>query len=129
MDYSFAYDDDRILLTVTQSGYWTLETFQAFEREFLRRHEEIRARHGNYRVFAECADFKVQSTEIGMAFGAMFTRLMNENHGHYAIIAGSALNRIQAKRVIPQSNVEVFTDRDEAMAWLFLPGSLAEDGF
>jgi hypothetical protein len=35
---------------------------------------------------------------------------------------------MQAKRVIPQPNVEVFTDRAEAMAWLFEPGSLPQEG-
>lgn len=124
MDYSFSYDEDRILLTVMQRGYWSIETFRAFEAEFLSYHAEIRRWHRHYRVFAECAEFLVQSNEIGQAFAVLFEKLMAENHGHYAIIAGSTLNRIQAKRVIPQPNVEVFTDRDEAMAWLFEPGSL-----
>ena len=127
MDYSFSYDEDRVLLNVMQRGYWTIETFRVYEREFLKWHDEIRARHPNYRTFAECAEYQVQSPEIGQAFAVLFEKLMAENKGHYAIIAGSALNRIQAKRVIPQPNVEVFTDRDEAMAWLFEPGSLPHE--
>jgi len=126
MDFSFDYDESRVLLTVMQRGYWTIDVFRAFEREYLHWHARIRPRHRNYRVFAECAEFKVQSNDVGEAFGALFAKLMDENHGHYAIIAGTALNRIQAKRVIPQPNVGVFTDRDEAMAWLFEPGSLPD---
>jgi len=127
MDYSFAYDEGRALLTVTQRGYWSIETFRAYEREFLHWHDKISTQRCNYRVFSECAEFKVQSNEVAAAFAVLFAKLMDQNHGHYAIIAGSALNRIQAKRVIPHPNVEVFTNRDEAMAWLFEPGSLPEE--
>ncbi len=78
----------------------------------------------HYRVLADCRDYPVQSTEIGEAFGALFGKLMAENNGHYAIVAGSTLNKIQAKRAIPQANVQVFSDVDEAMTWLFAEGSL-----
>ncbi len=49
---------------------------------------------------------------------------MAENKGHYAIIAASTFNKIQAKRAIPQPNVQVFSDTEEAMEWLFVDGSL-----
>jgi len=122
MDYSFSYDERRNLLSVKQSGYWALETFRAFEQEFLGWHAKIRARHDRYCVIAECADYRVQSNEVGEAFGRFFTRLMAENLGRYAILVGSTLNAMQAKRVFPQPHVQVFTDRDAAMAWLFEGG-------
>ena len=122
--FSFAYDPERVLLTVVQTGYWPMAVFRDYEREFLLHHDRIRLTHKNYRVFADCRDYPVQSTEIGEAFGALFGKLMSENKGHYAIIAASTLNKIQAKRAIPQPNVQVFSDPDEAMAWLFEEGSL-----
>ncbi len=124
MDFSFSYDEQRILLMITQSHYWSLDTFLRYKQEFLAVHEKIRTRRRHYRVFADCTDYPVQSNEVVEAFAGFFNTLMNENKGHYAIIAGSTLNKMQVQRVIPQSNVKVFTDRDAAMAWLFEPGSL-----
>jgi hypothetical protein len=124
--FSFSYDAARVLLTVVQSGYWSMSVFRDFEREFLIHHDRIRLTRRSYRVFADCRDYPVQSTEIGEAFGKLFGKLMSENKGHYAIIAASTLNKIQAKRAIPQPNVQVFSDTDEAMEWLFLDGSLPD---
>lgn len=122
--FSFSYDPARVLLTVVQKGYWNLPVFRDYERDYLAHHERIRLTHRNYRVFADCRDYPVQSTEIGEAFARLFDKLMGENKGHYAIVAASTLNKMQAKRAIPQPNVQVFTDPDEAMEWLFEEGSL-----
>src|SRR5690606_8664753 len=121
----FDYDESRVLLVVMQRGYWSMDIFRAFETGFLALHEQIRDKHPNYRGFAECAEYQVQSNEVGLGFAGLLQKLMDENKGDYGSIAGSTHKRSQAKRVIPQENVEVFTDRNEAMAWLLEPGSLA----
>jgi hypothetical protein len=122
--FSFSYDPGRVLLTIVQKGYWSMAVFGDFERDFRLQHDRIRLAHKSYRVFSDCRDYPVQSTDIGEAFGKLFVKLMAENKGHYAIIAASTLNKIQAKRAIPQPNVQVFSDADDAMDWLFIEGSL-----
>jgi hypothetical protein len=122
--FSFSYDPERVLLTVVQKGYWSMDVFRDFERDFLLQHDRIRSAHQNYRVFADCREYPVQSSEVGEAFGKLFMKLMAENKGYYAIIAASTLNKMQAKRAIPQPNVQVFSDTEEAMEWLFIEGSL-----
>lgn len=124
VDYSFSYDEQRIFLTVTQAGYWSMETFERYKQDYLAWHSQIRSRHRHYRVFAECSDYPVQSIEVGEAFHALFQKLMDENRGHVAIMVGSSLNKLQAQRVLPQPNVKVFIDSEAAMTWLFEPGSL-----
>ncbi len=124
--FSFSYDPGRVLLSVVQKGYWSMAVFRDFEREFLAHHERIKLGRKSYRVFADCREYPVQSTETGEAFGRLFDKLMAENGGHYAIIAASTLNKMQAKRAIPHSNVLVFSDPDEAMEWLFEDASLPD---
>ncbi len=124
--FSFSYDPTRILLTIEQKGYWSMPVFRDFEREFLGHHDRIRLTHRCYRVFADCRDYPVQSAEIGEAFGTLFAKLMAQNRGHYAIIAASTLNKMQAKRAIPHSNVMVFSDAGQAMDWLFEDSSLPQ---
>jgi hypothetical protein len=122
--YSFSYEESKVLLRLIQAGYWTIDEFRAFEREFLARHARIRAKHKGYRVLADCRNYPVQSAEIGQAFAALFEKLMAENKAHYAILTPSVLNKIQARRALPYENIEIFADEDEAMAWLFEDGSL-----
>jgi len=125
VDYQFSYDEDRALMTIVQNGYWSMETFHAFEAEFLARNRKIFARHKDYRIIAECADFQVQSIEVGLGFAALFKRFMAEFRWRYAIIAGSTMNKLQARRVIPHGNVEIFAtdEREQAMTWLFEPSN------
>lgn len=122
--FDFSYDPDRNLMHLVQEDYWSLADFRAFESEFTKLHTTIRRTNQNYRVLADCRHFPVQSAEISEAFGAFFDMIMAENKGHYAIVVGSMLNKLQAKRALPQPHVQIFTDPDEAMTWLFEDGSL-----
>lgn len=124
--FHFSYDPDKILVRLSQQGYWSISVFRAFEAEFLKLHASIRKTNSNYRVIADCSDFPVQSAEIGEAFRVLFNKLMAENKGHYAILARSMLNKLQAQRAFPHPHVQVFMDSDEAMAWLFEDGSLPD---
>lgn len=122
--FDFSYDPDENLIRLVQQGYWSLADFRAFESEFITLHMTIRKVHCDYRVLADCRDFPVQSPEIGEAFGQLFATIMAESKGRYAIVASSILNKLQAKRTLPQPHIQVFTDPDEAMAWLSEDGSL-----
>lgn len=124
--FSFSYDPDRVLLSIVQRGYWSLPVFLDYEREYLAHHDQIRLHRRSYRVFADCSDYPVQSVEVGEGFARLFDRLMRNNHGRYAILTSSTLNKMQAKRAIPQENVQVFSDREAAMAWLFEEGALPQ---
>lgn len=124
--FHFSYDPDKILVRLTQRGYWSISVFRAFEAEFLKLHSSIRKANSNYRVMADCSEYPVQSAEIGEAFRVLLKKLMEENKGRYAILVGSMLNKLQAQRAFPQPHVQVFMDSDEAMAWLFEEGSVPD---
>ena len=123
--YSFSYDAGQNLLTVVQQGYWSMDEFRAYERDYLAHHQQIRKQHRNYRVLADCRDYPIQGADVGVAFATLFDRLMSENRGYVVILTLSALSKIQAKRAIPYANVQVFSDIDQAKEWLFVEGSLA----
>jgi hypothetical protein len=124
--FTLGYDPGRILLSVVQQGYWQIAEFRDFEAQYLAQHRKIRTQCKNYRVFSDCRDFPVQSAEIGEAFAVLFQTLLGENMGRNAIIAATALNKLQARRAIPHRHVEIFAsdEIDKAMAWLFADGSL-----
>jgi hypothetical protein len=122
--FDFSYDPGENLMSLVQSGYWSLADFRRFETEFVKLHTAIRKANRNYRVLADCRDFPVQSPEISEAFGQLFAMILDENKGRYAIVVGSILNKLQAKRALPQPHVHAFIDPKEAMAWLSEEGSL-----
>lgn len=124
--FDFSYDPSENLIRLVQEDYWSLADFRTFESEFAKRHADIRRTHGHYRVLADCRGFPVQSTEISQAFAVFFDMLLSENKGRYAIIVGSVLNKLQAKRALPQPHVQAFTDPDAAMIWLLEDGSLPD---
>lgn len=122
--YNFAYDADRVLLTIVQKGYWSLPVFRGFEQEFVQHHNKIRLKRKCYRVLADCRGFAVQSTEIGDGFAAFYEPLLSQNKGPFAIVTASMLSKIQVKRALPQPHVQVFAEMDEAMDWLFATDSM-----
>jgi hypothetical protein len=61
----------------------------------------------------------VQSAEVGEAFRLLSNRLMADHEIRCAIVADKTLGKLQAQRAMPQSNVCVFLQEDEARAWLF----------
>jgi hypothetical protein len=124
--FSFSYDEERRLLSLSQQGYWPMSVFRDYEQAYLAHHMQILRAHKDYRAIADCRDYPVQSTEVSAAFAQLFDRLIAENKGRYAVVTSSTLNKMQARRAMPQDNVGVFSERDEAIAWLFeevsLPG-------
>lgn len=126
--FSFSYVATRALLTVVQQGYWSIEEFRDYERQFYTHHRMIMQARSSYRVISDCREYPVQSPEVSDAFEALFQVLMAENKGRYAIVAASALNKIQARRVIPHRHVEIFSkdEWDKAMQWLFDEDSLPD---
>jgi hypothetical protein len=123
--YEMTYDPDRALLNVVKRGFWSIATFRDFVGDFLTLDRDIKRREPRYRIFADCRDYSVQSAEISEAYTELFDDLSVYHQGRFAIVVNSVLARMQAKRAMPHTIVEVFTDDDEAMRWLFEEGATA----
>lgn len=121
--YHISYDEERILLTIVYKGYWSMEMFKAYEVEACAFHDRISQRHKNYRVLTDGSEFEVQSTEIGQAFEQLSSKFMS-NQGPIAMVINGAVSKIQVKRVTSQLNRGFFTNRQEALVWLFEDGRL-----
>jgi hypothetical protein len=124
--HKIEFDDDLALMTLTLTGYWTMEEFGAYEAAFLAVLQDIRKRHRDFRILSRSAEFPVQSVEVATAFGERIWGAVKDNRGPVALIAGSVLNKMQAERVFPDPNVRVFLSEEEARAWLFRDGALPQ---
>lgn len=117
--YSFSYDPDRALMYVVKKGYWSLDKFHAFETDFLAHHRETIKKQPDYRLFGDCTEYSVQSVEVSEAYTQFFDIFSQINRNRFAILVSSILAKMQAKHAMSHDIVEVFTDREEAMTWLF----------
>lgn len=117
--YNFSYDADTALMHVTKSGFWTLAEFRGFETAFMAHHREIVRTQPHYCVLGDCTDYSVQSAEISAAYTTFFDDFSRINRNRFAILVSSALAKMQAKRAMPHESIEIFTDRQQAMTWLF----------
>jgi hypothetical protein len=124
--FKLSYDPELALLEYGLTGYWSMDDFRRFEAEIRACHAQIRTERTSYRVLSNASDFAVQSAEVRTAFEALFETLSRENDGPFAVVVSSALNSIQAKRVLPQAKVRTFSDDVEARHWLLADNNLLE---
>ena len=105
------------LLTVTRTGFWTLETVKAYETAM--RHEMALLRQQG--PAASCIiDIRwkgAQSVEVAEALRAMIGRLGPLIASRTAVVADAGLAKLQAARVA-DSNARVFSSMALAREWL-----------
>ena len=124
--FTIRWDPEAAVLRVMQQGFWSMADFQAFHAQFSAHHERLMRTHGRYRILSDCENFPVQSAEVAEGFRTRFMRFLAENPGRCAIVAGSVLNKLQARLVLPQSQVRTFLHRAQALAWLMAPECQSE---
>lgn len=122
--YQFEFAEDRLLLSVTMTGYWSRDLFDAFAEEYLVTARRIRATHGKFRVLSDAGEFEVQSVEVSAGFAELSAKLAAVDMGRVAIVTSTVLNKMQAASVVPSEIVRIFRDRAEALEWLFSEGAL-----
>lgn len=124
--FTIRWDSEMAVLRVMQQGFWSMADFQAYLAQLSMHHERLMRTRGRYRMLSDCANFPVQSAEVTEAFRIQFTKLHFGHSIRCAIIAGSTLNKLQASRALPQSQVRTFLDRTQALAWLMAPDCQSE---
>lgn len=122
--YQFEFDEDRLLLSITMTGYWTKDLFDAFSKDYLSTVTKVRATHGKFRILSDASEFEVQSAEVRTGFGELNAKLATVDTGPVAIVTSTVLNKMQAASVTAPHIVRIFMDRAGALEWLFSEGAL-----
>lgn len=116
--FDIRFDPRDPILFLRLSGFWTLPIALAFEAALQDAGRDLRLAEKCTGTLSDSRAFPVQSEEVG----AVLARIRLAGPGHEpwptAIVVGSALNKLQAERVMKRDNVRVFLDMDEARAWL-----------
>ncbi|WP_174284824.1 hypothetical protein [Sphingomonas bacterium] len=120
--FDIATDAGRNFLTVSMRGHWTTETVNAYRKAVIAAVSGMLAagtQRGDLLTLVDARDLNAQSQTVVADYKASMDRdgLVPRR---LATLVSSALLKRQVDRIaIP--NQRVFTEKTEAMAWLFAP--------
>lgn len=99
----------------TLSGFFSLDQVADYSREAERAIRDLSGRYGRYRMVIDIRDCSAQSQDV---IGAFADHVAGVPRAHrLAIVADSALTRLQIRRVIGRPEIVIFDHPVEAVAW------------
>lgn len=125
-DFDVSFDERTGIITAKMRGFWPEETLQAFNDEMAAALRAATTRAPVVGILGDATEFGVQSAQIAQGFAPNESDDPRNIAGPLAFIVSSALVKMQAKRVLTNARVEVFTDVLAGRRWL--EGVLAELG-
>lgn len=120
-DFSIRIDPAHKYVEIIMVGYWDTPTLVRFDRELRRQLPALPAGGcgiGEQNTLFDTTGYAVQSQEVLAGLGGMVAD-SSIGSRRIAVLTASALNKIQTRRIAP--GYGVFSDREEAMRWLFEP--------
>ncbi|HCB76330.1 MAG TPA: hypothetical protein DEP91_09165 [Sphingomonas bacterium] len=121
-DYSIRHDPGDRMLRITATGFWSAGLAAKFAADLLAQGVILRLRHGAFYTLADVSDAPVQPAGVVDQLAAMMPRALQLTRAPIAAIAGSILTKMQIERYLNAPNCRVFTDHDEAVAWMHAVG-------
>jgi len=111
-------DEKAGVVRMVLRGFWTLADLHAFGAQLAEAVGRAARRHAIFALISDSTGFKIQSAEVSEAFGRMMGAGNRVHAGPSAIVVGSALNKLQAERLLGSPRVRIFTDFDAAVRWV-----------
>jgi hypothetical protein len=118
MSYSVEARNDPPLLRVKLSGFWTMETFNAYKRDCGVEIEKLVSHHGRFDMLSDCNDFSIQGPDVSAAFEELKAMSDKMPQNRLAVVTGSALGRLQAERLVGNPHSRIFSTEAAALEWL-----------
>lgn len=113
----FTFDSTGQIVRLTLEGFWEVQTVTSFSREAQTRFRMARQRFGKVLVLVDARTFPVQSTKVAIAFD-LAEAAMAPLRDRMAIVASSALSKMQAQRALRGSAAAFFSAVEQAERWL-----------
>lgn len=114
--YRVDYDRAAGLLTLTMRGLLSVSQAEAFAGEVRQLMTGAIARGDDVRILFDAADSMVQQSGVFAAMAQLAEQFPEPPR--CAVVVGSALHKLQAKRAIFSDNVRLVESMAEARAWL-----------
>lgn len=116
--YKLDFNEEEGLLELTLSGFWTLETVAAFQKDIAAMVMKYSRRFPNFGMLSDSRELSLLTAEVSEAFGEGSRTFARQQRGRIAIVHKTSLNKMQAQRVTADQEPRLFTDIGEARQWL-----------
>jgi hypothetical protein len=123
-DFDVRFDERAGIITAKMRGFWPEATLRAFNEEMGAAIRTAAARVAIFGILSDATEFGVQSAQIAQGLAPNEANNSRRPAGPLAFIVSSTLLKMQAKRMLTNAQVEVFTDVSVGRQWL--EGVLAE---
>jgi hypothetical protein len=115
--YSITVDRPRRIVCVTMSGFFSAEEVSAFARDEQAAAASLQCPSGQFGLLLQAGGGMTQSQDVVAAFQALMIDLPLKA-GRIAIVSGSALLKLQLRRIMTSERTGVFDTTDDARAWI-----------
>ena len=116
--YAIDFSSDLNLIDIRWTGLFDQPTVDAYARELIRRFREEGFRPG-YRLRMDMSGTSVQPVDAAQAINRRLGTFPRASR--IAIVASSAITRMQVRRFMTQPYLRIFNSADDALAWLVAP--------
>ena len=113
--FKLMVDPSYSLIESKLAGFLTVAEVQDYASEAEPLIDRCAAR-GGYRMLIDVSGCSIQAQEVVTAFQRHVARVPQAQR--LAVITGSSIVRMQVRRIISRSGIEMFSDRAAAMTWL-----------
>lgn len=113
-DLQTSCSGERIVATL--AGFFSQSEVSAYASEAERLIRHGFARHRGYRMLIDVSDCAIQSQDVIEAFARHVAAVPRARR--LAVVAGSAVARMQISRVLNRPGIELFDSLSDATAWL-----------
>jgi parvulin-like peptidyl-prolyl isomerase len=113
LNHSFA----RNALEIRINGFWTVDTFHAFQQDVAAAVGQITANGRPHVVMVDVSEAVIQTQEIIILLQGLIQSEVPQPI-RLAFVATTALSRMQARRLVLRENIRMFADQASAWIWL-----------
>jgi hypothetical protein len=116
--FSVDYDSNANVVRISVKGFWKPEDVPALARAVGAALQQARTFSDRFDVLVESLEFPVQANDVADLLANILHGGAALSSGHFAVVVGSHLNRLQAERTLVHPRLRVFLSMDEAQSWL-----------
>lgn len=116
--YSIEFDSGGGMIRVLASGFWSLVEATTFRDELAESIRDARRRCGFVRILIDASASSIQMQNVSEAFRPLQEAAIHSRNDCIAIVVGSTLVKLQARRILTSDQAGVFLTMPDAESWL-----------
>lgn len=119
--FAFKFDEQKKLVLVEIAGLISSSVVDKLDEELLANASAARRRFGPLRFLMDARSAPVQPADV-LGRSKILLELLKGDNDRIAVVVGSSLSMLQAKRVLEHDQLRTFFSMNDAEDWLLADG-------